>query len=386
MYLSKLRLMNFRNFSDLKLDLRSGLNFLIGENGQGKTNLLEAMYLLAISKSYRSNAERELVARDRLDGETPPETHNGVEAIVDGEIERRKDRVRAIVGIRLDYREETGGSLVRKQIRVNGARATASGLVGWVKAVLFTADDIGLVHGSPAIRRRFIDILISQQDRDYLRALQRYQKVVSNRNHLLRSMRDHGSSKVEMEFWDNELLKEGKIIIESRLNVISRLVPLAIGAHADLCDGETLSIAYSPSVETNSFEEALSKSKAEDLRAGITMVGPHRDDLEVGLNGMPASQFSSRGQARTIALSMRLAEAAFLKQNSGEEPIVLLDDVLSELDTRRRHQILNVASSYQQAFVTTAEPALIMDSPVRASDQLSVNGGDVAAYGQAAKE
>ena len=122
------------------------------------------------------------------------------------------------------------------------------------------------------------------------------------------------------------------------------------------------------------------------MRAGITMVGPPRDDLEVGLNGMPASQFSSRGQARTIALSMRLAEAAFLKQNSGEEPIVLLDDVLSELDTRRRHQILNVASSYQQAFVTTAEPALIMESPVLASDQLSVNGGGVVAYGQAAKE
>ena len=379
MYLSKLRLINFRNFPDLKLDLQSGLNFLVGENGQGKTNLLEAMYLLAISKSYRSNAERELMTKSLLGSESISEAFNVTETIVDGKVERRDDRVRVIVGIRLEQRE--GEDLVRKQIRINGTRATASGLVGWVKAVLFTADDIDLVHGSPAVRRRFIDILISQQDRDYLKALQRYQKVVSNRNHLLRAIRDHGSSEAEMDFWDNELLREGQIIIERRLNVISRLVPLAIGAHSDLCDGETLSMAYSPCVDTNSFEEALSQNKTEDLRAGITMVGPHRDDLEVGLNGMPASQFSSRGQARTIALSMRLAEAAFLKQNSGEEPILLLDDVLSELDTRRRHQILNVASSYQQAFVTTAEPALIMDSPVRANEQLSVLGGEVTTYG-----
>ena len=379
MYLSKLRLINFRNFPDLKLDLQNGLNFLVGENGQGKTNLLEAMYLLAISKSYRSNAERELMTKGPLGSESISEAFNATETIVDGEVERRNDRVRAIVGIRLEQRD--GEDLVRKQIRINGTRATASGLVGWVKAVLFTADDIDLVHGSPAVRRRFIDILISQQDRDYLKALQRYQKVVSNRNHLLRAIRDHGSSEAEMDFWDNELLREGQIIIERRLNVISRLVPLAIGAHSDLCDGETLSMAYSPCVDTNSFEEALSQNKREDLRAGITMVGPHRDDLEVGLNGMPASQFSSRGQARTIALSMRLAEAAFLKQNSGEEPILLLDDVLSELDTRRRHQILNVASSYQQAFVTTAEPALIMDSPVRANEQLSVLGGEVTTYG-----
>ena len=384
MYLSKLRLINYRNFSDLKLDLRSGLIFLIGANGQGKTNLLEAMYLLAIAKSYRSNAERELMTRSLLGSESISDTFNVAETIVDGEIERRDDRVRAIVGIRLEQRD--GGDLVKKQIRINGARSTASGLVGWVNAVLFTADDIGLVHGSPSERRRFIDILISQLDRDYLGALQRYQKVVSNRNHLLRLIRDRNASVTEIDFWDTQLLKEGKLVMERRLDVISQLAPLAIEAHSDLCDGEALSIKYSPSVSKDSFEEALSQNKKEDLRAGITMIGPHRDDLEVGLNGMPASQFSSRGQARTIALSLRLAEAAFLKQNSGDEPILLLDDVLSELDTRRRHQVLSVAASYQQAFVTTAEPALIMDSPVRAEDQLSVLGGDVAIYGNPAEE
>ena len=215
MYLSKLTLANYRNFRSLEMDLPQGLVFIVGANAQGKTTLLEAAYLLAIAKSYRTNVERELI---HWSAQTPPDAMGTVaeQTIVNGQVELDDNHLRVIVGLRVMAKEGAGGALVKKQLRINGFTTTATGLVGHVNAVLFTAADIELVHGSPSQRRRFLDILISQVDRTYLRTLQRYQRVLTQRNHLLRSIRESRSSQDEMNFWDGELVKEGSALVARR--------------------------------------------------------------------------------------------------------------------------------------------------------------------------
>ena len=198
MYISHLRLTNYRNFASLSLELPPGLVVLSGANAQGKTNLLEAAYLLAITKSYRTNVERELISWASQKAPEAAGTAGMEQTVIDGEVERRDDKVRIIVGLRAGSSEGAGGVLVNKQVKVNGVSTSASGLVGWVNAVLFTASDIELVHGSPSQRRRFLDILLSQVDRGYLRTLQRYQRVLTQRNHLLRLIREGRASGEEL--------------------------------------------------------------------------------------------------------------------------------------------------------------------------------------------
>ena len=376
MYISHLRLTNYRNFTGLSLELPPGLVVLNGANAQGKTNLLEAAYLLAIAKSYRTNVERELI--NWSSQKTPEVGAAGAEqTIIDGEVERRDDKVRVIVGLYAGSSEGTGGVLVNKRIKVNGVSTSASGLVGWVNAVLFTASDIELVHGSPSQRRRFLDILLSQVDRSYLRTLQRYQRVLTQRNHLLRLIREGRASEEELGFWNGELIGEGAALIDRRSDAIDRLSPLTAHAYRALSKGEELSLKFRPSLHPEQFEQSLTERKNEEIRAGVTLAGPHRDDLEINLNGMPAGTYSSRGQARSIALGLRLAEAVFLKERRGDEPVLLLDDVLSELDSYRRRNVLEEAAAYQQALVTTAEPALIGDAAARNASLFQVAAGGV---------
>ena len=380
MYISHLRLTNFRNFAGLSLELPPGLVVLSGANAQGKTNLLEAAYLLAIAKSYRTNVERELIT---WASQKTPETAGaaGIEqTFVDGEVERRDDKVRVIVGLRAESSQGAGGFLVNKRIKVNGVSTPASGLVGWVNAVLFTASDIELVHGSPSQRRRFLDILLSQVDRGYLRTLQRYQRVLTQRNHLLRLIREGRASGEELSFWNRELVGEGVSLIDHRSDAIDRLAPLTAHAYRALSKGEELSLKFRPSLSSAQFEQSLVERRNEEIRAGMTLAGPHRDDLEIQLNSMPAGTYSSRGQARSIALGLRLAEAVFLKERRGDEPVLLLDDVLSELDSYRRQSVLEEAAGYQQALVTTAEPALIGESPARNSSLFHVTSGNVTPW------
>ncbi len=379
MYLSHLALTNYRNFSSLDLGLPPGLVLIVGGNGEGKTNLLEAVYLLAIAKSYRTNVEREMVHWSaQKAAEAGGDAASAVQqTIVSGEVPQREGRLRVVVGLRIASGEGVGGALVQKQVRVNGAPTTATGLVGHVNAVLFSAADIDLVLGSPGQRRRFLDILISQVDRTYLRGLQRYQRVLSQRNHLLRWIRDGRSAESELDFWDEALSTEGAAIVARRDVVVRRLSPLTTESYLGLAAGEQISVAYHPSVQAEDLAAAVSAQRAEEIRAGMTTLGPHRDDVVLTIGDMPAATYASRGQARTIAFALRLAEATFLREERKEEPILLLDDVLSELDPERRHRVLEEASGYQQALVTTAEPALIADAPVEPTAVLTVRRGAV---------
>ncbi len=363
MYLSRLSLANFRNLLHLELELPPGVVVFWGDNAQGKTTLLEAIYLLAIARSFRAENEREVVnfqAAAQLG-----------QAWVGGTIEKQGERLLVYVGYQCQPAPDSpqGGSdglgySVRKQIRVSRVRRTATELVGMVNAVLFSAGDLELVQGPPSGRRRYLDILISQVDPLYLRALQRYHRVVQQRNQLLRMLRDGRAGAEELTFWNDELAREGAAITWRRREAMDTLALLGAQQHEELTGGEEhLCLEYHPNVVPGDslpdtecrLREALVACHRRELAASATMAGPHRDDFELVVKGVDMGTFASRGQARTLALTLRLAEAAYLASARGEGPIILLDDVLSETDARRRSRVLEKATQYQQVLITTTD-------------------------------
>ena len=274
------------------------------------------------------------------------------------------------ITLRVDYQaaegdDETPGAL-RKSVRVNDAPRRATDLVGQMTAVMFAAVDLELVYGPPSARRRYLDILISQLDREYLRTAQRYHRVAYQRNHLLRAIRDRRADPAELAFWDDRIVHEGSYLVAARSRVVSDLSGLAGPVHEELTDtAERLAVDYLPSFDlpgdcdrdaaAAAFRQSLDAARDRELARGATLSGPHRDDLRIEIDGMPAGPFASRGQARTAVLSLRLAEARLLEQRRGDGPVILLDDVLSELDEARREKILRRAREYDQCLITTPE-------------------------------
>ena len=366
MYLSHLTLSNFRNLVELELELPPGVVVFFGPNAQGKTTLLEAVYLLALARSFRAENEREVLNFQAA--------ADGGQALVGGTVEKKGERVQIFVGYqstRTAVAAETPASnsnhkgfSVRKQIRVSRVRRTAAELVGTVNAVLFSADDLQFVQGPPSHRRRFLDILISQADNHYLRGLLRYQKVVKQRNQLLRMLQDGRAEADELAYWDDELVKEGSWITWRRREVVRDLADACAEHHAHLAGPvEDLRLAYRPSVPPgdtvpateDQFRQSLAAAGQRERATANTTVGPHRDDFDLLVNDLDMGTFASRGQARTLALALRLAEATYLASVRSERPIVLLDDVLSEMDAERRRRVLEKTSEYEQTLITTTD-------------------------------
>ncbi|MFQ5860910.1 MAG: DNA replication/repair protein RecF [Dehalococcoidia bacterium] len=379
MYLAHLSLTNFRSYRRLELSLPPGMVVLQGANAQGKTNLLEAVYLLAIARSFRAEHERELLHWNAVS-----EGH----ALVKGTVQRRDREVQVVIGFQRLPGAEQGTPVfqVRKRIRVNGTPRLASGLVGQANAVLFTAEDIQLVQGAPSLRRRYLDILLSQVESRYLRSLQRYQRVLTQRNHLLRLLREGRAAGEELRFWDEELAREGGYLLVRRREVVEALASLAQGVHQELTTGsESLELSYASTVPLAADAEqqaqallgALAQSGARERALAMTLVGPHRDDVKLLINGVDMELYASRGQARTLALALRLAEAAYLQSLTGEEPILLLDDVLSELDLWRRRQVLERAQAHQQALITTTDLVLLPPPFLQQATLLEAKEGTV---------
>ncbi len=359
MLLRRLTLSNFRNFEELDLGLDTGLTVIHGDNGQGKSNLLEAAYLLAIGKSYRSQTERELVRWD-----SPA---NGL-ALVAGRVERSDGDTELRVG--LDLR---GGAGLQKRVRVNGVAKRTSDLLGMLNAVLFSAEDIDLIYGPPQGRRRYLDVMLSQTSSRYLHALQRYQRVLTQRNHLLRSLREGRAGEDELAFWDGELCREGAAVLGPRLEATALLGPLVAGAFERFtADGAGLEVGYaatapvddasSPEALATAMAAAIEASRRQERAAAQTLVGPHRDDLRLVQHGVELGRHASRGQARLAALSLRLAEAQLLWERRGEAPVLLLDDILSELDLTRRDMVMREAAAYPQTLLTTADLGIVPEA------------------------
>ena len=387
-YLSHLGITSFRNLAELNLDLPPGVVVFFGGNAQGKTALLEAVYILAIARSFRAENEREVVNFQAAAA--------GGMALVSGLIESGGEQLRVYVGYqsmakampqpipmamtnaatRGTFDEDGGapGYSVRKQIRVSRVRRTAAELVGLVNAVLFSVEDIELVHGPPSGRRRFLDILLSQADPLYVKALQRYQKVVQQRNQLLRLLRDGRAQADELAFWDAQLVTEGAWITWRRKEALADLAPICVQQHRELggLEGD-LAVTYRPSVPLDNnvgdtvtsiedgFREALAAARGRERATAATAVGPHRDDFGMSIEQVDMGIYASRGQARTLALTLKLSEAAYLTAARSDGPLVLLDDVLSEMDASRREKVLGKANQYQQALITTTDVDLVRD-------------------------
>jgi DNA replication and repair protein RecF len=360
MHLRALALTNYRNYVRLGLELGSGVSVFIGDNAQGKSNLLEAVHVLATTRSLRASTERELVNWQTLQGETPF-------ARLEARVVREQLTLHVEILLRAGSPElhSLAATPAGKLIRVNGLPSRAAQLVGQVNVVLFTPDDIALVTGPPVGRRRYLDLTSSQVSQEYLRALQRYTRLLVQRNNLLRQIRERRQPRELLAPWDEELVGLGSAILAQRLAMV-RATNAVIGERYRQLSGsvDELALEYSSTLEGSSsgssangsgrreplpasaaeLGELLRKRLAEvqprEIDQAVTLIGPHRDDFGFRLSGVDLQLFGSRGQQRLAVLALKLAELEFLRGETGELPILLLDDVLSELDPARRALVL----------------------------------------------
>ncbi|MEE2656550.1 MAG: DNA replication/repair protein RecF [Chloroflexota bacterium] len=358
MYLSHLTMKNFRNYADIELDLSPGLTIFRGANAQGKSNLLEAIYLLALTKSARAHNERDVIRFEAA--EQTPYTR-----IIGTALQKNNQQVEVRIDMAIAPRQDASTSgMYQKRIRVNGLPKPASQAVGAIAAVLFSADDLSLITGPPSSRRRYMDVLLSQVDKDYIKTLQRYLQVMAQRNQLLKRIREGQAGQGELGFWNDELSQQGARITERRRIAVVALAPQVSESYNAMAseDGQ-LELSYVPSVEhAGTLQEVaayisdkLATVKNREIQMAQTLVGPHRDELRTKIGGVDVSQYGSRGQIRSVALSLRLAEADYLTKTLGEEPVLLLDDVLSELDDARQLKVLQAACTAEQALVTMVD-------------------------------
>lgn len=359
--IERLRLRQFRNYAELELEPASGMNVLVGANAQGKSNLLEAVYLLSTTKSFRASRDSEAIRAGDSEAE--------VAATV-----RRSDGGSADVAITL-------GAGERKLARINGARAPrATDLLGTMQAVFFGALDLRLVTGDPPARRRYMDLAISQTRPAYCHDLAAYRRALTHRSHLLRSLRECWVRDSGLEVWTEQLVRYGSPLLAGRLAFAGELAELAAEAHGNLSgSAEALGVRYvssprlpdgaGPEGLATAFAAALERARDEEIRRGATLVGPQRDDLKFEINGMDARVYGSQGQQRTVVLSLKVAEQSYMERHSGERPVMLLDDVMSDLDDQRRARLLERVRGHCQTFVTCTNlrgfpPDLLSDARV----------------------
>jgi DNA replication and repair protein RecF len=375
MHLTHLSLTNFRNYARLELNLPERLTVFQGANAQGKTNLLEAIHLLATGRSPRATAERELINWLALESALPY-------ARLTGEIGEGKDAQKLELVLELARNGGSGGPVVRKQVRINGVPKRALDLVGRLRVVLFLPEDVSLVAGAPSERRRYLDIALCQIAPSYCRALSEYQKVLAQRNALLRRLRDEGGDPGQLAFWDGQMAEHGSVLLHRRARAVDDLDRIAADRHRDLTDGtERLRLTYSPSPDPtrasagrplaeagsatygDTSREQIARwltgllqgTRTRDIAAGSSLIGPHRDDLAFSVEAHDLRTFGSRGQQRTAALALKLAEVQMMREETGDTPLLLLDDVMSELDATRRAWPAAALAEVDQALVTTTD-------------------------------
>ena len=342
MELQHLTCRDFRCFEQVDFHPQPGMNVILGANAVGKTSLLEAILFLATSKSHRTGTESDLVRHG-----TPGFR---LEAAV-----RRRDR---------EVHLETTWWEGAKRVKVNSvAQTRVSDLLGKANVVFFSPEDTAMVRGAASERRRFLDMALSQVDATYLNALQRYRQVLRQRNELLRQpRRDPGF----LDAWDEQLAAYAAPIAKGRAAFLERLGHRAAEAYACIADGEAFEVAYRPSASSeHGLRETLRRRRDSDLKHGTTSTGPHRDDIDFSIAGRSARVFASQGQQRTATLAVKLAELDLARERVGEYPILLLDEVFSELDRRRAERLLERVQGGPQCLITTAG---------RSKDELSVGG------------
>lgn len=333
MFLQTLNLKNFRNYTEANVECDPRLNIIYGKNAQGKSNLLEAINYLTTASSQRVNSDSELVmwgAKNfRLEGLIQKAT--------------------GPLHLTITFAE-------KKTITLNGQQVSKIGeLLGKVNTVLFAPEDLNIVKGGPQERRRFLDDLLVQLSPQYHYFLLQYSKVLFQRNNLLKMLRDGNKVNDQLEVWDEQLVQLGSRVMAKRLEIIGKLNPLSAAIHYSLSGRkEQIDLKYCSNAYPN-FSEKLFKARKEEIRRGITLIGPHRDDIDITFDGISLRVYGSQGQQRTASLSLKLGQLELLRQETGEEPILLLDDVLSELDQERSNLLLKQVVPKVQTFLTTTD-------------------------------
>ena len=334
MKIKQLKLKNYRNYDLLELDFDSSTNILYGDNAQGKTNILESIYMCGTTKSHRGTKDRDMI---RFGQE---EAH--IEAVID------KKGVPFEIDIHLKNNSPKGVAINKMPIR------RAIELFGIVNIVFFSPEDLNIIKNGPSERRKFIDLELSQLDKVYLSDLSNYNRIVNQRNKLLKDVYDRKDLIETLDIWDLQLVNYGKKIIDRRNQFIVELNEIVAKVHEQLTGGkEHLQIYYEPSASSVDFEINLKKNREKDIKMKSTSVGPHRDDICFMADGLDIRKFGSQGQQRTAALSLKLSEIEIVKKVINDTPILLLDDVLSELDKHRQNYLLDSISDIQTLITCT---------------------------------
>ncbi|HUY08470.1 MAG TPA: DNA replication/repair protein RecF [Candidatus Dormibacteraeota bacterium] len=379
MYLSQLRLLCFRIYQEASLELLPGVNLVLGQNGQGKTSLLEAISTLALTRSPRSGSLGDCASWG--------EPRMGVAAhlvsrLGDTELELRAER------------QETSERWVRK-LRQDGDLIQPRQLLGRFRVVLFWPEDLLLVKGGPEPRRRLLDVVLSQLSSPYAEAATRYRRGVEHRNALLRRVRDGQAAPEELRPWTEALVEHGTVVMQERRRYLDLVQPVAAEAIIKIGESAELQLLYRPGLgrgggwdnktePADALRRALARTASEEIARAQCVVGPHRDDFEVLLGGRPARQFASQGQQRSVVLALKVAEVRQHLSLGGETPLLLLDDVLSELDQSRRTgliQLLSEELAVEQTLITSTEDPQI-GGEVAVSQVLQARGGQLTRQAQ----
>ncbi|NLJ85531.1 MAG: DNA replication/repair protein RecF [Firmicutes bacterium] len=352
MHVQALELSHYRNYRHLAIELDPYLNVFVGDNAQGKTNLVESVYLLATGRSHRTYRDAEVIRWGEEEAQIRAQVQTALGSFSMRVILSRNQRKRFWVG----------GEELRRQ----------SDLLGFLNVTMFSPDDLQLVKGSPSQRRQFIDLNLAQVSKVYRHDLVSYSKVLEQRNNLLKQMAERKARADLLNLWDEQLIHFGSQIMHRRAAAIQRIAEHAAASHMRISGGEEkLTVHYQPfylgsgsnvlsdssSLEKirDQFTKALERSRSHELRRGTTLVGPQRDDILFQIDGKDARQFASQGQQRTVVLATKLAELEFMGEEVGEYPTLLLDDVLSELDGFRRTAFLETIGGKVQTLLTTTD-------------------------------
>lgn len=382
MYISYLELLNYRNYARLELDLSARIHLFCGDNAQGKTNLLEAIHYLATTRSPLASLDRELIQWESFQADAIPNAQLALRFVRSGE----EHSIEASLVQEPSEMNGANGSLFRRQLRYNGVNRRAMDIVGKLNVVLFLPEDIVLISGSPGNRRRYLDLTLCQIDSAYCRSLARYNRVIVQRNALLRQLRERSARPKELSYWDGQVAHLGAYVMARRMWAVERLARDTRQLQGALTGGlEELTLRYEHTLDAcaaldvieadfrdplmewrndppqsgvldrleEQLREALERDQREEIMRGVTLIGPHRDDVRFGINGYDATTYGSRGQQRTAALALKLAQVQLMRNQVGEMPVLLLDDVLSELDRQRGQFLLEAISQAQQVLVTT---------------------------------
>jgi DNA replication and repair protein RecF len=399
MYLKHLSLTNFRKFTRLDIDIPQQVVVLVGANAQGKTSVLESIYFLAAFTSFQTHADRQIVNFD--EAKNNPLTVTRLIA----EYQRSKGKHRLEARLILEPTGVLNAQRLRKEILLDGVKKPVNEVIGHFNAVIFVPQMSQIVEGAPEDRRRYLNLALAQSTPAYARILSEYSQALTQRNALLKMLAERGGNSDQLEVWDETLARLGAQIILWRIEAIQQLERLASRVHHELTRGsEILRLSYEPafdplprpngqlglkmdtvvdrsSLELNEirdgFRASLSAMRSVEIARGVTTIGPHRDELRFLANNIDLGDYGSRGQVRTTLLSLKLAEVNWMKDRTGEWPVILLDEVMAELDLERRADLLKYIGESEQVLFTTTDLNLFPDDFTEKAEVWRVESGKV---------